>query len=133
MTCIWLWFWHVRNQDSFLTDKCAFCVILKCLIDGTTDNNSFHTATYAHNCLFETFDWHNLILFILMTQAIWDDSHAILFKKSSEFKPIGRALSCNFIAWGAVARQLPHITKHREEHRKLKDSLTSPRTCSDEF
>ena len=62
MLCICLWFKQVKNQHSFLMDKNAFYVILKRLIDGITNNNSFHTAAYAQNCLSETFDWHILIL-----------------------------------------------------------------------
>ena len=60
-----------------------------------------------------------------MTQDVRDGSHAFLYKKGSEFKPLGLTLGTNFmhsLHGGLSGRQLPNVTKHKEEHIKLKDS-----------
>ena len=68
-----------------------------------------------------------------MTQDVRDDSHAFLYKRGSEFKPLGITLSCNFTAWGAVARQLPKSQNTETNREKQRTPMTSPSACSNEF
>ena len=90
-----------RINSSFASYGNAWLTALQTTTDFTQILT--HTTVFLQHLIDK-----NLFLFLLMTQLVLDDSHTFLYKKGSEFKPFGITLSCIFIAWGAVGRQLPH-------------------------